>query len=326
MKIATEWEKAASKARQGLLTELQSMKVLSDLSEITSGKPLSFHSVEDWLRSWLEGKKASRAEKTYLRYVVAVEAFLKHLPKNRKEANLGSLAAADIQSFRDASIASGKSATTVNMELKILRTAFNVARKQAIIPHNPAEAVDTIEADALEKDVFTPDMVKRLVAAAEDKAINARSAKDRDIFRDWSDLICAGYFTGARQGDLVELRRSNVSFDRLVIEFSPQKQQRRLSKKKVAIPIHPEFASRLEKRLEWLPENADQPIFPALVGKTSGGRNGLSGMFNRLMENAGIQGTIVKGTGKAGRSKNSLTFHSLRHTFNSALMNAGVSK
>jgi len=51
----------------------------------------------------------------------------------------------------------------------------------------------------------------------------------------------------------------------------------------------------------------------------------LSGQFAKVMAAAGISGTITRHT-KDGRANNSLSFHSLRHSFNSAMANAGVSQ
>jgi integrase len=43
------------------------------------------------------------------------------------------------------------------------------------------------------------------------------------------------------------------------------------------------------------------------------------------MAKAGIAGTVTRHT-KHGRANNSLSFHSLRHSFNSAMANAGVAQ
>jgi Site-specific recombinase XerD len=42
------------------------------------------------------------------------------------------------------------------------------------------------------------------------------------------------------------------------------------------------------------------------------------------MERAGIRGRILRQSTGEGRSQSSLSFHSLRHSFNAALANAGV--
>jgi integrase len=61
-----------------------------------------------------------------------------------------------------------------------------------------------------------------------------------------------------------------------------------------------------------------------MAGKTMAGRNGLSGQFRLLMSKAGIAGRTTERRGEKGRNRSSLTFHSLRHSFNSAMANAGV--
>ncbi|MDB4525928.1 tyrosine-type recombinase/integrase, partial [Akkermansiaceae bacterium] len=50
---------------------------------------------------------------------------------------------------------------------------------------------------------------------------------------------------------------------------------------------------------------------------------GLSGMFARLMKEADIKPKTTAATGK-GHAQNSLSFHSLRHAFNSHLADQGV--
>ena len=67
--------------------------------------------------------------------------------------------------------------------------------------------------------------------------------------------------------------------------------------------------------------SAKAPVFPTLAGKS-----GLSMQFKRIMEHAGIRGRLLREANGAGRSRSSLTFHSLRYSFNSALANAGVSQ
>ena len=48
--------------------------------------------------------------------------------------------------------------------------------------------------------------------------------------------------------------------------------------------------------------------------------------FKRIMERAKIKGRLLREANGAGRSQSSLTFHSLRHSFNSAMANAGISQ
>ena len=61
---------------------------------------------------------------------------------------------------------------------------------------------------------------------------------------------------------------------------------------------------------------------PKLAERLTGGRRGLSETFKRVVQKAGIDPMTVKGKGIRKFSRR--TFHSLRHSFNSALANAGV--
>jgi len=90
----------------------------------------------------------------------------------------------------------------------------------------------------------------------------------------------------------------------------------------VTVPIHPHFRAWLEKQTRGI---GKAPVFPTLAGKSGGGKSGLSMAFKRIMERAKIKGRLLREASGAGRSQSSLSFHSLRHSFNSAMANAGVS-
>jgi integrase len=95
----------------------------------------------------------------------------------------------------------------------------------------------------------------------------------------------------------------------------------RKTRKDVTVPIHPQFASWLQKQTRGI---GKAPVFPTLAGKSGAGKSGLSMQFKRIMERAGIRGRLLREAAGAGRSQSSLSFHSLRHTFNAALANAGI--
>jgi integrase len=89
----------------------------------------------------------------------------------------------------------------------------------------------------------------------------------------------------------------------------------------VTVPLH----SQLERELLKTPGVGKAFLFPSLAGKGTGGKHGLSGRFAAIMEKAGIEGKITQHA-KGGRALSNLSFHSLRHSFNSAMANAGVSQ
>jgi integrase len=67
------------------------------------------------------------------------------------------------------------------------------------------------------------------------------------------------------------------------------------------------------------------PLFPSLTERSTGGRYGLSAEFALVMRKAGVHGAVIRHTAK-GRGNTTKSFHSLRHSFNSALANAGIAR
>src|SRR6185436_5835410 len=87
------------------------------------------------------------------------------------------------------------------------------------------------------------------------------------------------------------------------------------------IPLHPDLES-------WLLDapQASAFVFPTLSQRRMDGVCGLSGTFSRMVKTAGIDGGLMREKqGRCGKNVSSLTFHSLRHSFTSALVKAGVS-
>jgi integrase len=87
------------------------------------------------------------------------------------------------------------------------------------------------------------------------------------------------------------------------------------------VPIHPQFKAWLLKQTRGI---GKAQVFPTLSGKAGGGKSGLSMAFKRIMEHAKIKGRLLREATGEGRSQSSLSFHSLRHSFNTALDKAGV--
>jgi integrase len=128
--------------------------------------------------------------------------------------------------------------------------------------------------------------------------------------------VLAGYYTGLRLRDIANMTWSAVDIDTGVIRLRTKK-----TRSEILIPLHPEFHSWLKDQTRGI---GNAPVFPGLVGKGTGGKHGLSGRFTTLMGKAGVKGKQVRERNQAGRATQSLTFHSLRHSFVSALANAGV--
>ena len=302
MQVALEFERAAKQAQVGTLTETQCRRVLSDILEKTTGDHIRHTSVECFLKEWLDGKESAKSAGTAERYGHTVSLFLDHLGE-RVNRPIGAVVARDVQGFLNARLKANIAPKTVVVDIKTLNTAFNAARRSGIIQSNPVEAVELPKVESSERDTFTPAQVKLLVDAAPSN--------------DWKTLILLGYFLGARLSDCVVMRWDDLDLVRGAITYQQQK-----TGKAVIVPLHSDLEAHLSKLA-----SSDKPeihLCPALAEKGSGGKHGLSESFKRIMARAGIDTKTVQGKGRQQFSK--LTFHSLRHSFNSALANAGVSQ
>jgi len=301
-------ERASKLASGGNLTETRAKALISEIVERVGGDSLTFRSLKEFSEEWIKSKQATKAGGTAIRYKGIIESFLAFLGERKAKLNIASIAPRDVQAFRDHEVREGKSQTTANLALKTLRSLFSAARRQGMITTNPAEAVETFAAEKEQRDVFTNDQLKALYAVAPPE---------------WKTAILLAYSTGARLSDCTNMTWKSVDLAAKTIRYSPQKTSRGKKRtSELVIPIMPE----LETHLLTLASNdtPNAPLCPTLSAKGTGGNNGLSSTFTRIMKNAGIysdEGEEKKGKGRRFKS---LGFHSLRHSFVSELANADV--
>lgn len=297
--IADAYEKSAKAAKAGRFNETQARKVLNDILERAGEKTMNGDTVESYFKQWL-GKHSNKA--TSERYTRIADMFIKSLGKN-SDAYLSSITHKDISGFIESRRESGMAPSTVKVDLKILNNAFNLARKMEIIDANPVEKAMTLQPKfkaSLERKPFTIEQVSKLVQTATGE---------------WLTLILLGYYTGARLVDCATMKWDNVDFDRHILTYTAQK-----TKTVSSVPLSAQLESHL---LKLASTDSHNPFLsPSLSNRKSCGVGGLSGVFGALMAKAGIDPEIIKGNGIKNFSQ--LSFHSLRHTFNSLLANNGV--
>src|SRR5262249_3355841 len=222
----------------------------------------------------------------------------------RAKLNVNQISPRDVLRFRDAQILDGKNPSTTNDQVKIIRMVFTTARKQGYIAHNPADAVEMLpENTDPARQPFNLEQVKALLRAATS---------------DWKGAIMIAVYTGARLADVANIRWESVDLQNKWISFKAAKTKQRLK-----LPMHDALHDFL---LELpAPDNGKAFLLPSLAGKSTGGKSGLSMAFSRIMERAKVRGEVVRErVGDKGRSVNSLSFHSFRHTLTSIMANAGV--
>jgi integrase len=293
--ICRALERTSEKAREGELTEIQVRKILGDILE-SVGPALRPESVRSYVQTWLASKKLSVAHPTHQHQQKTLTQFLESLGA-KANRSLSSVSPFDVAGFRDQHL-KDISRGTLYSKLKIIRSLFTSARRQGLVLHNPAEAVELPNIKTIERELFTPEELRALLATASNE---------------WKTLILLGYYLGGRLGDMSALTWDSVDLTNSVIAFTQGKTGRQ-----VQVPIHPE----LEEHLLALALDRGGALCPNLSKTQLTGHSGLSSQFVALMTQAGIDSLpIALAHNKLSRK----SFHCLRYSFTSALANAGVS-
>ncbi len=300
--IAMEFERVEQQTRRGVLSTLQIQKVFNDLVERTTGDTILTPSVEKYLRDWLANIKTRNSGATAVRYGYTVDLFLQYL-KDKAKLPITAITSAHIEGFLSSRRKQGVAPNTAIVDIKTLNIAFRRAERYAVILKNPVTAVDRPKSVSTEREIFTHEEVAKLLDTVGFKS-------------EWFTLILMGYFTGARLGDCAKMKWDSVNFRDRVMSYEQKK-----TGKVVPVPLVDDLYDHLHTIREFVD---GEYICPELAERASGGKHGLSLSFVRLVKRAKINPQQVQGKGK--RKFNRLSFHSLRHSFNSALANAGVSQ
>jgi integrase len=302
LEVALALDHGEHLARSGAFTEARLRELFDQTLERVIGAPVQHYTAETWLHWWHERKEEARPASAE-RYGQVVRDFIESLGP-RAQLPLEHIADKDILAFRNRETKRGLSNKSANLAVKMVSMAFHDALRQGKIKFNPCVGLDPLEEDSAEREPFTIDEIKRLLRVAPG---------------DWEAAILFAYFTGARLSDVANMPWSAIDLDKRLISFTPKKTKR--GKRVLRIPLHPD----LEKQLLKHPGVGNAPLFPSLVGRVTGGAHGLSADFAAIMRKAGVHGEIIRHTAK-GRGNRTKSFHSLRHSFNSALANAGVDR
>jgi integrase len=302
MELARGLEKAAKQARDRTLTEARARDILSEiLANVNNGEGLQVFTLEEWLDHFVKQKQKSRADKTALRHEQVMNEFVAFLG-SRARLNIAAITSKDIADWRDSRESRGLSPATLNGDITVLSAAFNAALRQGHISVNPCLAIEPVKDKAgVRKGTFTLEQITAL-----GKTANG----------DWRGLILTAFYTGQRLGDCANLRWDQIVLASKIMRFQPGK-----TGGEIIMPLNPVLADYLGRLAK---SKADETfVFPSLAQRNI---SPLSKYFKKIMQRAGIEQRVIRErkAESGGRCVNALTFHSLRHTFNSILANAGI--
>lgn len=324
--LADEYEKATRPGTAQTTFE-NFRKVVAELYKKTVGKEMPSMTVKGFFEHWLSMRKNEISEDSYSFYKAGSERFINFLGKERSNNDLLFISKTDIVSFRD-SERKRITATSTNHLLKLVRMIFRQARVDGWIITDPAEDVKLVKAVASEmvdKRPFTVEELKVLLTTLEDLA----KGKNKELMEEWKAMVIRGYYTGQRLLDVALMIAE--SEDPLLGQttFRTGKTDSR-----VIIEMHPAYVDWVLKQPSF--ENPKQPLhkncFKVVNSRKKSRTSTLSNQFAKILAKAGLRPKTTQkkkpnGNGRnAKRDGNSLSYHSLRHSFVSHLADAGVSR
>src|SRR5690348_15783364 len=139
--ICATWAKASALGVK-LSPDKARQVIASGVADIlmASGQTLPSATIHDWCKRWLERKELEAEPRTHERYKTCLRRFQEFLGSKAQD-DLDALKVNDVIRYRDF-VAKRLSATSTNMELKVLRACLYSAMKQDLVEKNVAAKVD----------------------------------------------------------------------------------------------------------------------------------------------------------------------------------------
>ena len=136
---------------------------------------------------------------------------------------------------------------------------------------------------------------------------------------DWRGVILLAYLAGLWLKDCLSLTWANVDLPRRALSLIPRKTAR--TGKKLLFRCTRSWKGFSQTSGKW---GGKRSGFPS-CRLSAGGNRGASRLFQNIMAKAGVaSGILREGAGKSGRKVAERSFHSLRHSYVTALAHANV--
>lgn len=214
------------------------------------------------------------------------------------EVQLASITASDIQNYVSSRMKEGRSPSTVQKGLTLLKTMFKWAVEWNYLKTNPAANVKAPRKERVEMDFLTPEEIRVFLDALDEK---------------WKPLFYTAIFTGMRLGELLALQWSDIDWNSSTIRVCRSVWHGRFQEPKTkssyrAIGMSPSLESTLKRYQAFTPPNEFNLVFCTSTGKPLDDHNLRSRVFHPTLEKAGLR---------------RIRIHDLRHTYASLLIHQG---
>ena len=246
------------------------------------------------IRSFLDSLYIEKglSKNTVSSYKNDISSFLSWL--NKKQINYQQASAKNINEFISNLFNSGLKSSSINRKISSIKHFYLFLSKKKIIKYSPADEIETPKQEKYLPISMSEDEVERLLSSPNSNRIIERRDKA---------MIEILYATGMRISELVNLKLTDVDFNRLVLKVFGKGSKERL------VPYGEKAAEALDIYLRDRKRSDSKNVF-------------LSNRGSQITRGAFWQ--RIKIYIKRENLKSSISPHTLRHAFATHLLNRGA--
>lgn len=159
-------------------------------------------------KKWLEDIKLTKTFQTYKNYKNGYNNFVKFLDENNIDPTISKIEPKHIQAFFNHSFKLGRSISTVKAYQKALNVLFKTAEKDEIIGKNPLKGTKVEAPQTIKQKEKLREMEDDFIKSYEINTFLDYFKNDFDLYA----ILVTDIYTGLRRGELLGLTWDNVDF------------------------------------------------------------------------------------------------------------------
>ena len=140
-----------------------------------------------------------------------------------KDKPIDKITSADIENFMSERFNAGTAITTINIDFRVLRSAFNRAMGMGLIKHNPCASVAPYRNPQRDPAVFSDEQVSTII-----------NTEEHPVFKILWIML---YLTAGRRGEIINLEWTDIDFERMTIRIKNKDDHMLKTKKPRTIPL-----------------------------------------------------------------------------------------